>query len=55
MRFSVWDEDGVAESAISLDEIEADRLARFLLEPAGRRHRPRTVWDRLGTLRRHVP
>jgi hypothetical protein len=45
----------VAESAISLDEIEADRLARFLLEPAGRRHRPRTVWDRLGgTLRRHV-
>ena len=54
VRFSVWDEAGVAESAISLDEIEADRLARFLLEPAGRRHRPRTVWDRLGTLRRHV-
>jgi hypothetical protein len=55
VRFSVWDEDGVAEAVISLDEIEADRLARFLLEPAGRRHRPRTVWDRLGTLRRHVP
>jgi hypothetical protein len=54
VRFSVWDEDGVAESAISLDELEADRLARFLLEPSGRRHRPRTVWDRLGTLRRHV-
>jgi hypothetical protein len=35
-------------------QAEADRLARFLLEPAGRRHRPRTVWDRLGTLRRHV-
>ena len=54
VRFSVWNEDGVAESAISLDEGEADRLARFLLEPSGRRHRPRTVWDRLGTLRRHV-
>jgi hypothetical protein len=54
VRFSVWDEDGVAEAALSLDEAEADRLARFLLEPSGRRHRPRTVWDRLGTLRRHV-
>jgi hypothetical protein len=54
VRFSVWDEDGVAEAVISLDEGEADRLARFLLEPSGRRHRPRTMWDRLGTLRRHV-
>jgi hypothetical protein len=54
VRFSVWDEDGVAEAVISLDEAEADRLARFLLEPSGRRHRPRTMWDRLGTLRRHV-
>ena len=50
VRFSVWDEDGVAEAVISLDEAEADRLARFLLEPSGRRHRPRTMWDRLGTL-----
>ena len=54
VRFSVWDVDGVAESAISLDEQEADRLARFLLEPAGRRPRQRSMWDRLGTLRRHA-
>jgi hypothetical protein len=55
VRFSVWDDEGVAEAVISLEESEADRLARFLLEPGGRRHRPRprSVWDRLGTLRRH--
>jgi hypothetical protein len=54
VRFSVWDDD-TAESVISLDEAEADRLARFLLEPSGRRHRPRprSVWERLAPLRRH--
>ena len=31
VRFSVWNEDGRAESAISLAEDEAGRLARFLL------------------------
>jgi len=30
VRFSVWDEDGVATAAISLDEVEARRLASFL-------------------------
>lgn len=30
VRFSVWDEQGVAEAAVSLDEPEARRLARFL-------------------------
>ena len=30
VRFSVWDEDGAAEAAVSLDEREAARLARFL-------------------------
>lgn len=30
VRFSVWDEGGVAEAAVSLDELEARRLARFL-------------------------
>jgi hypothetical protein len=30
VRFSVWDESGVAEGAVSLDEYEAGRLARFL-------------------------
>ena len=30
VRFSVWDENGRAEAAVSLDEREAGRLARFL-------------------------
>jgi hypothetical protein len=30
VRFSVWNEDGVAEAAVSLDPPEARRLARFL-------------------------
>ena len=36
VRFSVWDESGRAEAAVSLDEREAGRLARFLGP-----HRPR--------------
>lgn len=34
VRFSVWDADGVAEAAVSLDEEEAERLAAFLAGPA---------------------
>ena len=30
MRFSVWDESGIAEAAVSIDEAEAQRLAAFL-------------------------
>ena len=30
VRFSVWNETGAAEAAVSLDEDEAQRLARFL-------------------------
>ncbi len=30
VRFSVWNESGEAEAAVSLDEREAGRLARFL-------------------------
>ncbi|MGH3072559.1 MAG: hypothetical protein ACRDNB_09875 [Gaiellaceae bacterium] len=30
VRFSVWDESGVAEAAVSIDEEEAERLAGFL-------------------------
>jgi hypothetical protein len=33
VRFSVWNEEGVAEAAISLDEEEADRLAGFIFTP----------------------
>ena len=33
VRFSVWDETGTAQAAISLDEEEAQRLAQFLGRP----------------------
>ena len=34
VRFSVWNADGVAEAAVSLEEEEAERLAGFLAAPA---------------------
>jgi hypothetical protein len=34
VRFSVWNESGVAEGAVSISEEEAARLARFLAEEA---------------------
>jgi hypothetical protein len=37
VRFSVWNETGSAEAAVSLGEGEAQRLARFIL-----RHAPRS-------------
>jgi hypothetical protein len=47
VRFSVWNEDGTAEAAVSLDEGEALRLARFVAGTIpGRTHRP-TLVDRL--------
>jgi hypothetical protein len=30
VRFSVWNEEGVAEAAVSVEEREARRLVRFL-------------------------
>jgi hypothetical protein len=39
VRFSVWNEAGEAEAAISLDPPEARRLSRFLSGPARARHR----------------
>ena len=48
VRFSVWDESGLAESAVSLGEDEAARLAHFLGPP---RPRPRTIEALLETLR----
>jgi len=41
VRFSVWNEGGVATAAISLDENEAQRLAAFLAPPAARSLRRR--------------
>jgi len=32
VRFSVWSESGVAEAAVSLDEVETSRLRQFLAE-----------------------
>ena len=43
VRFSVWDESGVAEAAVSIDEREAARLAAFL----GLRQRVGSLLDRL--------
>ena len=48
VRFSVWDETGRAESAVSLGEDEAARLVRFLGTP---RPRARTIDALLETLR----
>ena len=46
VRFSVWNEDGTAEAAVSLDEGEALRLAMFVARTAPREARP-TLVDRL--------
>ena len=43
VRFSVWDESGVAEAVVSIDEREAHRLAAFL----GLRERVGSLLDRL--------
>ena len=44
VRFSVWDESGRAEAAVSVDEEEAQRLAAFLASPA----RQPSLLERLG-------
>ena len=43
VRFSVWDDDGVATAAISLEESEAQRLASFIARPVARSLRDRLV------------
>jgi hypothetical protein len=45
VRFSIWDADGVAEAALSLEADEAERLQAFLaLEPGRKRsQRPRRI------------
>jgi hypothetical protein len=45
VRFSVWDERGVATAAVSLEDDEAQRLASFLAQPSSR-----TLRDRLASL-----
>jgi hypothetical protein len=41
VRFSVWYADGTAHAAVSLDDDEAERLARFVLASRVRRGRAR--------------
>jgi hypothetical protein len=50
VRFSVWDEDGRAAAAISLDEAEAKRLGALLTRRAV--GRPRSISDRLASFLR---
>ncbi len=45
VRFSVWNESGVATAAISLDEDEAHRLSAFLAHPV-----PRSLRKRIASL-----
>ena len=39
VRFSIWNADGVAEAAVSLGEVEAERLASFVQRSRPRRRR----------------
>ena len=54
VRFSVWNDRGVAEAAVSLDDGEAERLSRFLLE-SGRRPRRLTALAEGRAFRKLVP
>jgi hypothetical protein len=45
VRFSVWDERGIVQAAISLEEDEAERLAAFIARPV-----PRSLRERLASL-----
>ena len=50
VRFSVWNEEGEAQAAVSVDEDEAARLAFFLRPPTQPRpSRLREVLDQLRT------
>jgi len=51
VRFSVWNEEGEAQAAVSIDEDEAARLAWFLRPP--RRPRPNRLREMLEQLRPH--
>jgi hypothetical protein len=51
VRFSVWNETGEAEAAVSLDEEEAQRLASFARAHGGCPPRPRLIETVLAQLR----
>ena len=50
VRFSVWNDEGRAEGAVSLDDAEAERVASFVLVSLGRAARPlrRRLVDAVG-------
>jgi hypothetical protein len=50
VRFSVWDDSGEAQAAVSLEEAEAGRLARFL----GADPRPRPLSGFLESLKKRI-
>lgn len=51
VRFSVWDETGTARAAVSLDDMEAARLAAYLSPPPSPA-RPRLLDELLTLVRR---
>jgi hypothetical protein len=51
VRFSVWNEAGTAEAAVSLDDAEIERLIRFLLTTVRRPAPRRSVAEVLGLRR----
>lgn len=52
VRFSIWD-DARVQAAVSLEDDEAERLARFLLDsaPAAQRSGLRELVDRVASIR----
>jgi hypothetical protein len=54
VRFSVWDERGVAQAAVSLEEDEAERLGRLLVTTASKQQS--VTWrERLAAVRELRP
>ena len=51
VRFSVWNEEGEAQAAVSIDEDDAERLAAFLRPPV--RPRQSRLREALEQLRAH--
>jgi hypothetical protein len=51
VRFSIWD-DAQVDAAVSLEDEEAERLGRFLLDTAPQRRNPlREIVDRVTSIR----
>jgi hypothetical protein len=53
VRFSVWNETGVAEAVVSLDDADAARLADFVRDSDPAQREPVGLWSLLQRLTRH--